>query len=337
MIKLDRAKFFAEMRNMFHDINQSQVDGLNQLLDFMAADAELTDHRFAAYMLATARHETYNPKTQSAFHPIAELGSKAYFKKYDGRVDLGNKQVGDGYRFRGRGYPQTTGRRNYLKLTEAWLKTHPNEVVDFIFHPDLLLEPKYAYFSMSYCMRVGMYTGKKLSDYIKTHEVDYKNARRVINRLDQADKIAEYAKKFEIALTTSLIVSQSPTPNTITPPPPPPPPVDQESGDQVSMNTPLGYATDSTPIPVVQSGVIQASMNTGKRLMTWLTSVGVSIGTVITGIVTFAKENPVLAVVIILAALVLVGGGTFYYQHLMSRADEQRRRIAADPTLNNVR
>ena len=67
-----------------------------------------------------------------------ELGGKSYFNKYEPNTSigkrLGNTVPGDGYKFRGRGVFQLTGRSNYetmgLKLG-----------LDLVNHPELAEEP----------------------------------------------------------------------------------------------------------------------------------------------------------------------------------------------------
>ena len=74
---------------------------------------------------------------------------------------------------------------------------------DLHIHPEKALEPDVAYKIMSYGMRNGVFTGKKLSDYISGSTADYYNARRIINRLDKAQLIQGYAETLEQLLRLS--------------------------------------------------------------------------------------------------------------------------------------
>lgn len=60
---------------------------------------------------------------------------------YGGR--MGNVNPGDGWRYRGRGLIQTTGRRNYEATTEE-LADKIGAVPDFVLQPDLLENPRWA-------------------------------------------------------------------------------------------------------------------------------------------------------------------------------------------------
>src|SRR5690348_7214115 len=104
-MKFDRKMFFERYRVEFARLSQSQVDGLTAIFDALEADETISDVRQLAYILATTKHECAD-----RWQPIAEFASG---KAYEGRRDLGNTQRGDGPRFKGRGYVQLTGRRNY--------------------------------------------------------------------------------------------------------------------------------------------------------------------------------------------------------------------------------
>lgn len=73
-----------------------------------------------AQFLAQCAHESAN------FKNMEEIGSPAYFaKKYDPKYApktariLGNTQIGDGERYKGRGFIQLTGRDNYKRAGQA--------------------------------------------------------------------------------------------------------------------------------------------------------------------------------------------------------------------------
>lgn len=189
MIKVNRKIFFDECRTHFGKLIQAQVDALEELLSYMEQDAHLTDVRWLAYMFATIKLETGN-----TFRPIREYG-RGKGRKY------GIPYPKTGLVYYGRGLTQNTWYENYLTLTVAWNKQHPEEQLDFTKTPDLLLQMKYSYWAMSYGMRTGLYTGKRLSHYINEKGCNYVLARKIINGQDRAELIAGWAVIFEDILT----------------------------------------------------------------------------------------------------------------------------------------
>jgi putative chitinase len=195
--------FFNAYRNLYGKLSQTQVSGLDNLLGYVERDPEIADLRWVAYMLATVKHECAD-----TFQPVTERGPKSYFDKYETGTDLGkrlgNTAKGDGYLFRGRGYVQITGRANYQKMTANLVLTGEE---DLVLNPDAALHPDVAYRIMSYGMRHGSFTAKKLADYLTGTKTDYTNARRIINGLDQTAKIKGYAVNFEAVLKNSLVAA----------------------------------------------------------------------------------------------------------------------------------
>lgn len=182
MSLIDIDKFLWMYQAHHGELDDSRRQGLRYILNLMNADTTITNLYHRAYMLATVKLECDNK-----WQPIAEYG------KGKGRA-YGRPDPKTGLVYYGRGLTQNTWYENYLKLTKAWNKTYPDRPpVDFTRNPDLLLQMEYSYFAMSYSMRKGLYTGVGLSKYINDEKCDLLNARRIINGMDCAEKIAEYA------------------------------------------------------------------------------------------------------------------------------------------------
>jgi hypothetical protein len=183
--RIERKPFYDAFRAKWGPLKQSQVDGINYILSNMEKDTRPAINnktvwmRQIAYMFATTKHEVAN-----TYQPITEY-SDQFCPKYDG-----------GCTYKGRGYVQLTHRYNYKKMGDIL-------GVDLVSNPQRALEPNIAYNVMSHGMHYGLFTGKKLGDYVLAGTTDYYNARRVVNGLDRAELIKGYAEAFQTIMEKS--------------------------------------------------------------------------------------------------------------------------------------
>jgi putative chitinase len=106
--------------------------GSEESLLSAAKAAGIKDPTELAQFMAQMAHESGN------FKHLQEIwGPTTAQKRYEGRKDLGNVQQGDGYKFRGRGYVQLTGRANYRSFGAQI-------GVDLENNPDLASQPDIA-------------------------------------------------------------------------------------------------------------------------------------------------------------------------------------------------
>jgi hypothetical protein len=174
---LDTDQFLSEIRP-FAQENLPLV--LNQCLN-----NGVVDRGQIAYVFATAEHESHFGRF------MMEIDDGWYL---EGREDLENTEPGDGPRFKGRGFIQITGRRNY----RIWSSKLGINLID---NPEKAALPEIAAIILVRGMSDGSFTGVGLSDFILGDRRDFFNARRIVNALDRADDIAQIAEYYFKAIT----------------------------------------------------------------------------------------------------------------------------------------
>lgn len=131
-----------------------------------------------AYVLATVDHET-----AGTFEPVRECF-------YLGKSAEGARQRLKYYPYYGRGYVQITHKANYQKFGMLL-------GLNLVGNPDLALDHETALFILLRGFKDGLFTGKKLQDYINRHRTDFIGARRCINGQDRAASIATLARSYQ--------------------------------------------------------------------------------------------------------------------------------------------
>ncbi|HPC34408.1 MAG TPA: hypothetical protein PLP73_02000, partial [Candidatus Absconditabacterales bacterium] len=148
----------------------------------------ITNQKQIAYILATVKGE-------SGFKNIKEIGGE-------------NKKYGkDGYY--GRGFVQLTHKYNYEKFTKIIKnknlqfkdnsgKYMAERELNLVQHPDSILKSNdLAAFILVYGMKEGLFTGKKLSDFINEDKADFYNARSIVNGMSSIPhKYKQYAEEY---------------------------------------------------------------------------------------------------------------------------------------------
>lgn len=197
-LEFDRAVFFDVCRHgvMGPTLDSDEVRGSEVILDAMEG-MPLT---YTAYALATAWHETAH-----TMQPVREMGGPAYLRRmYDVEGNrpalarkMGNTNPGDGIRYCGRGYVQLTWKNNYARAAAKLGAPLAQQ-------PDLAMRPDIAAKIMRQGMNEGWFTGKAFRHYLPARGTASKpmfvEARRIINGLDRAGLIADYALQFQTAL-----------------------------------------------------------------------------------------------------------------------------------------
>jgi hypothetical protein len=198
----NRRVFFGCVRSAVFGgvLRQHQVTGMEKLLAGFEKRLLYGDHRWLAYMLATAFHET-----AGTMMPVRETLAKsddaaiAILDKAfaEGRLPTVRapywQRDAEGKSWLGRGLVQLTHRRNYIAmstLTGYDLVARPQRAMEMDVSVTILIEG----------MRTGRFTGRRLSDFFEGGKADWDGAREIINGRDRAARVAAYGRSFHVAL-----------------------------------------------------------------------------------------------------------------------------------------
>jgi putative chitinase len=145
----------------------------------------------AAAFLAQLGHESGSFRFTTEIWNPAQVPAQG---RYEGRADLGNTQPGDGFKFRGHGLIQVTGRANHAAARDRLRVKFGARVPDFEAEPEHLAEPEWAALSAGdYWHRHGLNAladAREFSRISKAINLGNPNSSRVPN--GDSDRNARY-------------------------------------------------------------------------------------------------------------------------------------------------
>ena len=199
---IERKVFFDAVRGTLYGgrLARGQVGGMVALLDRFERGDETADRRFLAYMLATAHHET-GGRMQPVRETFAasDAAAIAHLDRAfsEGRLPQVSapywRRDADGKSWLGRGLVQITHRRNYERLSAL-------TGVDLVARPGRAMELAVSVEILFAGMLQGAFTGRRLADHFSGSGSDWVGARRIVNGLDRAERVAGYGRAFLAAL-----------------------------------------------------------------------------------------------------------------------------------------
>jgi putative chitinase len=150
--------------------------------------SEYKPHQFA-HVLAQVMHES-----GGLYYDREVWGPTAAQKRYEGRIDLGNTQKGDGSKYRGYGPIQVTGRANTTEFYN-WCKKRGLNPPNFVEKPELIATSPWAGWSV-----VWYWETRKLNQYADTNDIEM-ITRRVNGGLNgYADRLDYYDRSALVML-----------------------------------------------------------------------------------------------------------------------------------------
>jgi predicted chitinase len=299
---------------------------------------------------AMQEFEINTPLREAAF--LAQLGHESgelrYMEEiasgaaYEGRKDLGNTELGDGKRFKGRGPIQITGRANYKKYGEML-------GLDLIADPEMAADP-----NVTFRLAGAFWKDKKLNPLADKQEFKAitKRINGGYNGLVDREKYYARAKKALVAKPALIVGSGTWNPGTgeikgevvgkqgpQEPDNPQPVTAEEEAAKGVTTSDKPASETEGTPPPAPAAEVKASEVS----LFTRLTSLSIPAGAmaVVGAIFNFVKNLPPY-VWFALAGVVVTGMviGYLIWRDSKRQAHERTLKVldaAADPTKNNLR
>ncbi len=219
---VDKARFYRAIRKYYSVYERvgNHYAGTDSILDQWNDDQRMKDDRWLAYILATAYHETAFRmfpvrETLASSDESAINRLENFYQRRGATGPVYWRPVEEtGRAYFGRGYVQLTWDWNYKRADKRFgIANETRNPQSYYWNPDLALDPESSIRITYDGMIYGWYTGHCLLRHIQPNRrADYGQARRVINGIDKASKIAEHADHFMEALDAARVEIAPKTP-----------------------------------------------------------------------------------------------------------------------------